>query len=260
MSSMTEALAGRTVLVPRGGAWGERVARLLADRGAVPVIAPLIETKPPRDLEARDRFFADLAAGTYDWVFITSAAAVEHLRAAGIEIPAATRVAAVGRATARAVVDAGFEVDFIPAGRSSALALTQQWCSAHEPARVGRCLVLRSDLAMAVVSDELEVRGYDVEVCIAYRTVGVDLPDEIVDDLRSGRIDTVLLTSTSVVRELSHQVGVLPPNTVLASLGPGTTRDAERRALTVTLTAPEQSIESLLAELSSFSPSCPSPR
>ena len=37
MSSMTEALAGRTVLVPRGGAWGERVARLLADLQAVHV-------------------------------------------------------------------------------------------------------------------------------------------------------------------------------------------------------------------------------
>lgn len=249
MSSMTEPLDGRTVLVPRGGAWGERVARLLTDRGAVAVIAPLIETKPPRDLQARGRAFAALAAGEYDWVFITSAAAIEHLRAADVEIPAATRVAAVGRATARAVVDAGFEVDFVPAGRSSALSLTQQWCSAHDPAGVGRCLVLRSDLAMAVVSDELEIRGYAVDVCIAYRTVGVDLAEGIVDDLRSGRIDTVLLTSTSVVRELSHQVGALPEHTLLASLGPGTTRDAERRGLTVSLTAPEQSVEALIAAL-----------
>lgn len=249
MSSMTEPLDGRTVLVPRGGAWGERVARLLTDRGAVAVIAPLIETTPPRDVEARGRSFAALAAGEYDWVFITSAAAVEHLRAAGVEIPAATKVAAVGRATARAVVDAGFEVDFIPAGRSSALSLTQQWCSAHDPEGVGRCLVVRSDLAMAVVSDELEIRGYAVDVCIAYRTVGIDLPDGIVDDLRSGRIDTVLLTSTSVVRELSHQVGPLPERTLLASLGPGTTRDAERRGFTVSLTSPEQSVEALIAAL-----------
>lgn len=256
----TEPIRGRTVLVPRGGAWGERVSRLVAERGGVPVVAPLIETKPPRDLAARDRAFADLAAGAYDWVFITSATSVEHLRALGIEIPAATRVAAVGRATARAVVDAGFEVDFVPAGRSSALSLTQQWCTSHDPASAGRCLVLRSDLAMAVVSDELEVRGFDVEVCIAYRTVGVDLPEGIVDDLRSGRIDTVLLTSTSVVRELAHQVGALPEHTLVASLGPGTTRDAERRGLRVSVTSPEQSIESLIAELSSFSPSCPSSR
>ena len=102
---------------------------------------------------------------------------------------------------------------------------------------------------MAVVSDELEIRGYAVDVCIAYRTVGVDLAEGIVDDLRSGRIDTVLLTSTSVVRELSHQVGALPEHTLLASLGPGTTRDAERRGLTVSLTAPEQSVEALIAAL-----------
>jgi uroporphyrinogen-III synthase len=46
--------------VPRGGAWGERVAGELSRRGAHPVIAPLIRTAPPRDTTARDAAFGGL--------------------------------------------------------------------------------------------------------------------------------------------------------------------------------------------------------
>ena len=69
--------------------------------------------------------------------------------------------------------------------------------------------MLRSDLAMAVISDELELQGYEVDVCIAYRTVGVDMTPEIADEVRTGAIDTVLLTSLSVGRELRRLTGCL---------------------------------------------------
>jgi uroporphyrinogen-III synthase len=240
-------LAGRTVLVPRGGAWGERVRADLRRRGATGIVAPLVMSAPPRDIAGRDRIFAALAGGEYAWLFVTSAAAVEQLAAHSVAVPPRTRIAAVGRATARAVADAGFEVSFVPDGHSSAAAMIGQWCAQHEPD--GRCLVLRSDLATAVVSDELELRGHDVDVCIGYRTVGVDLPAEVLEDLRSGRIDVVLLTSLSVGRELRRQAGDLPASTLVASIGPGTTRDGEALGYRVGWTARTQSIDALLAEL-----------
>lgn len=238
-------LAGARVLVPRGGAWGERVRADLARRGAVGVVAPVIASAPPRDTAARDRAFAALAAGEYEWLFVTSAAAVEQ----GLSVPPTTSVAAVGRATARAVAAAGFEVAFVPDGQASAATLVTQWCSGHEPATTGRCLVVRSDLATAHVSDELELRGFDVDVCIGYRTVGVDLPPGVRADLQAGGIDVVLLTSLSVGRELRRQVGPLPATTIVASIGPGTTRDAEALGYTVGHTARSASIEALIAEL-----------
>ncbi|WP_036318346.1 uroporphyrinogen-III synthase, partial [Microbacterium sp. B24] len=73
------ALAGARVLVPRGGAWGERVAGELSRRGAHPVIAPLIRTAPPRDTTARDAAFRRLADGDYEWLLVTSAASVEQI-------------------------------------------------------------------------------------------------------------------------------------------------------------------------------------
>lgn len=247
-------LRGTRVLVPRGGAWGDRVAADLNARGADPVIAPLISSAAPRDTAARDRAFAALSAGAYAWLFVTSAASVEQLRQHGVRIPDTTRIAAVGRATARALTEAGWEVDFVPAGASSAAALAAQWCADRGPSATGRSLVVRSDLAQAVVSDELEVRGFAVDVCIAYRTVGVDLEPEVADALRSGGIDVVLLTSLSVGRELRRQVGRLPASTLVASIGPGTSRDAAVLGFTVGHTAQTQSIDALIAELDAHLP------
>lgn len=243
------ALAGSRVLIPRGGAWGERVRADLAGRGAEGVVAPLIASSPPRDTAARDRAFAALGAGDYAWLFVTSAASVEQLVAHGIHVPATTRIAAVGRATARAVADAGFEVEFVPVGPSSAATMITQWCAGRTPAATGRCLVLRSDLALAVISDELELQGFDVDVCIAYRTVGVDLDPAVAADLRAGRIDVILLTSLSVARELRRQVPALGDGVLIASIGPGTTRDAAKLGYTVGYTAQTQSVDALVAEL-----------
>lgn len=245
-------LQGARVLIPRGGAWGERVRADLVRRGADGIVAPLIASAPPRDPASRDRAFAALAAGDYAWLFVTSAAAVEQLALAGITIPATTQIAAVGAATARAVAELGAEVAFVPAGQASASALTAQWCAGRDPGVTGRCLVVRSDLATAIVSDELELRGFAVDVCIGYRTVGVDLAPAVRDALRDGAIDVVLLTSLSVARELRRQVGTLPARTHVASIGPGTTRDAERIGFAVGHTARTQSVDALVAELDSI--------
>jgi uroporphyrinogen-III synthase len=248
-STDLSSLLGARVLVPRGGAWGERVATAIAAHGAHAVVAPAITFRPPRDRATRDRAFADLAAGTYAWLFVTSAAAVEQLVQEGVQVSASTRVAAVGHATARAATEAGLTVAFVPEGPASASAMIRQWCAAHAPHDSGRCLVVRSDLAMAVVSDELDLRGYDVDVCIGYRTVGCDLPPDVIADLRSGAIDVVLTTSTSVVREIDQQVGPLPATTLVGSIGTATTAEAHRRGMTVAVTAPEQTIDALLAAL-----------
>ncbi len=251
-------LSGCRVLVPRGGEWGQRVRREIERRRGEAVIAPVLTSAPPRDLDARDRAFAALAAGEYDWLFVTSAASIEQLVARGVTVPPTTQIAAVGQATARAVAATGAEVSFVPVGHSSAATMIAQWCAGRTPLTTGRCLVLRSDLAAAVISDELELQGFSVDVCIAYRTVGIDLPEQAASDLRSGAIDVVLLTSLSVGRELRRQVGVLAGQTLIASIGPGTTRDAEHLGFHVGYTAHTQSVDALLAELDAL-PALPDP-
>ena len=74
-------LAGWRVLVPRGGPWGDSVAATLRTQGAVPVIAPLINFAPTNDQAELEQSLADLAAGTFDWLTVTSATTVDVLYA-----------------------------------------------------------------------------------------------------------------------------------------------------------------------------------
>lgn len=249
MAEATRGLEGRTILIPRGGAWGERVRRECAERGATGVVAPLITAKPPRDVGALDDYLDRLSAGEYAWLFVTSAATVEVLASRHVELPESTQVAVVGSATAKALHEAGYPVSFTPKGPASARSLVAQWRPEHPPVPGARYLIMRSDLAMATISDDLYTAGYDVDVCIAYRTVGVDLDADVRDRLAAGEFDAVLLTSLSVGRELHAQVPDLPSSTVLASIGPGTTREAERLGLHATVTSPVQTVEAMLDSL-----------
>ena len=170
-----------------------------------------------------------------------------------------SRIAVVGPATGRAVTSAGWTVGFQPDSESSAVTLAAQWCASHDAQAEGRVLILRSDLAGAHLSDELQAHGFTVDIGIAYRTVGIDLDPAVVRELREGAIDIVLLTSLSVARELRRQIGPLPDRVRVASIGPGTTRDAEHIGFTVAHTATTQSVDELLAELDAARPSDASP-
>lgn len=148
-SAAPGALAGWRVLVPRGGAWGDRVGCLLREHGARPTIVPLIEFVPPEDPDAVDAALAAVGRGDYAWVTVTSPRTVEFLAqsAAGLARPAdhadtdtdadgtadpdralarllaRTQVAAVGPQTADALARAGVEADLLPSDEHSARGL-----------------------------------------------------------------------------------------------------------------------------------------
>src|SRR5699024_4356484 len=100
---------GPVVLVPRGGAWGTRVCDRLDAWGARGWVLPLIRTELVRT-EQLERAQYDLQHGRYDWVALTSAAAV-----AALPPQVRARIAVVGPATARAVTEAGHPVTHQPA-------------------------------------------------------------------------------------------------------------------------------------------------
>lgn len=249
---MTPRLGGWRILIPRGGDWGASVEQLCSDRGAVGVVVPIIDTKPPRDTHALESFLAALREGRYTWLFVTSAASVEVLRAHDVVIPPSTSIATVGPTTARSLELAGYRVAFVPTGASSARALVDQWKRATPRSPAANVLVMRSDLAAATISDSLEAAGHLVAVCIAYRTVGVDIAQGALDDLAAGRFDAVLVTSHSVAIELGAQLKDTPAPTVFAFLGHGTAREATKLGLVPGVTAAEQTIESLLDAVAEY--------
>lgn len=232
-----------TVLVPRGGAWGASVAAAVAGEGLVPWVLPLVETLPAPSAELT-RALARLREGGYDWLAVTSAAAVPAL--AEVTVPAATRVAAIGAATRSALEESGTAVALV--GEGGAAALLAAWPTGEGAVgavgAVGTVLVVRSDLARGLLADGLRERGYEVEAVVAYRTAAapVSTPEE--HALRGGKADIVLVTSGSVARRLA-QMG-LPPGTRLVAMGEQTAADTREAGLHPHAVAQAPTVASLL--------------
>lgn len=243
-------LTGWRVLVPRGGPWGDDVAAKLRNKGAIPVVSPLINFAPPEDSSELERVIAELAIGRYDWLTVTSATTVDVLHAYGAKIPATTKVAAVGETTAAALASVGYPVDLVPEEENSASGVAQAMIELEkDPVRV---LCLRSELAKPELSLRLAEAGHDVTAVVAYRTVGVPATERAERDVNNGRINAILVTSGSVAEQVRTQFPDIPERTVIAAIGPRTAQDAREINLPIRVIAPERTIESLIDTLGEY--------
>ncbi|WP_022882400.1 uroporphyrinogen-III synthase [Gryllotalpicola ginsengisoli] len=239
-------LTGWRVLVPRGGPWGDTVAADLRAQGAQPVVAPMINFAPSADLEGLQAALGRLAAGEYDWVTVTSATTVDVLSTYRAAIPPQTRVAAVGETTAAALSAAGYRVDLVPDGDNSARGLLEEWNEATGGEVPLKVLTLRSEIAKPLLTEGLARLGHHVDAVVAYRTVGVPVDQKIIDDVRAGRVNAILVTSGSVAQQVAEQLAPIPEGTLIAAIGPQTARDARGYGLKVDLIAAERSADSLI--------------
>ena len=243
-------LAGWRVLVPRGGPWGDGVAATLRRQGATPVIAPLINFAPTNDQASLDEALADLAAGRFDWLTVTSATTVDVLYAYRATVPTRTKIAAVGETTAAALLAVGYHVDLVPEKDNSAAGMAEQMIALEpEPRDI---LTLRSEIAKPVLTRMLSDAGHRVRSVVAYRTVGVPVTDRIAEDVRSGRINAILVTSGSVAEQVHLQFPEIPATTLIAAIGPRTARDAKRAGLDVDVVAEVQTVDALIDAVGRF--------
>lgn len=242
--SSAKPLTGWRVLVPRGGPWGDSVAASLRRQGATPVIAPLINFAPSVDQDTLLEAITDLSNGAFDWLTVTSATTVDVLNAYGASVPAHTRIAAVGETTAAALQAVGYRVDLVPDEDNSASGLADQLIALESRPR--RILTLRSEIAKPVLSTRLTAAGHDVRSVVAYRTVGVPVSERIAEDVRSGRITAILVTSGSVAEQVHSQFPDIPSTTLVAAIGPRTAEDAGSAGLSVDVVADQQSVDALI--------------
>lgn len=250
-SKQDRPLDGWRILVPRGGPWGDGVAASLRDRGAVPVVAPLINFAPTTDQAALDTALRRLAGGEYDWLTVTSATTVDVMFAHRAIVPRSTRIAAVGETTAAALQAVGYEVALVPEEDNSAAGMAEQLIALETQER-RRILALRSEIAKPVLSVLLQEAGHDVDSVVAYRTVGVPVTDRIKRDVENGRINAILITSGSVAEQVREQFPQIPDETLLAAIGPRTAKDADKAGLPITVVADRQTVDALIDAVSSF--------
>jgi uroporphyrinogen-III synthase len=170
---------------------------LLRDRGAIPLAYPSIAIEPPADSTELDAALANLCAGQFEWLALTSANTVHALAERTGRLPSAptVRVAVVGPGTAEAALrELGLRADVMPATyRAVDLAVAMP----VEPGQ--RVLIPQSEIASPDLAEALTARGAIVTTVTAYRTItgtgGVDLPAL----LARNDVDAVIFASSSAV-------------------------------------------------------------
>lgn len=224
-------LLGRRILVTRARHQAGQLSEKLRLLGADAIEIPAIEIAPLESYHNLDRALANLSQ--YQWLIVTSANGVQALGRRMQTLPigadafAHLRIAAVGSATARALVELGMCVAVTPANyvaESLVEALGDQILGE-------RVLLVRAAVARDVIPDALRARGATVDVAQAYRN---RIPEESVTAVRTifapdaPAIDAATFTSSSTVTNflnLLREAGVGAPKTMRAvSIGPITSQ------------------------------------
>lgn len=243
------------VLVPRPPERSGAVMRALRAAGYEPDPVPLIKIEAAEDPDLIIDLLGALVGGRFGWLAVTSASAVKPLVGAaadlGLELSEAlrhARVGAVGNATAAALRAAGVTVDLVATTRSAA-GLLKAWPRPEEdPDRPSRVLLPHGDLAEMTLADGLREAGWAVRTVIAYRTIPVAPPPRVIAAWERGEYGGVVLTSSSMVRQLVATLGMPHDGMRICCIGKTTAATARELGLEVTV-AKEPSPSGLVAAL-----------
>jgi uroporphyrinogen-III synthase len=256
---MTLSLAAKRIVITRAAAQsGELTARLEA-LGATVLALPAISFRDPDDTTDLDRAIAGL--DRFDWIVFTSANAARFFArrcgAAG-RTPGQgrwPRSAAVGPATAGAVAEQGFTVDYT-AQQFRGAALGREMA----PVLAGkRVLLPRSDRAGRDLPEALRAAGAEIVEVVAYRTGG--MPEETaggqnpaLEALRATRVDAVCFFSPSAVDSmiaaLGHEVmSGVAAQAAMVAIGPVTAAALRAAGLEAGIEAEAATVESVVQAL-----------
>ncbi|MCC6554269.1 MAG: uroporphyrinogen-III C-methyltransferase [Polyangiaceae bacterium] len=254
-------LFGKRVLVTRAGHQAQATSRLVRRRGAEAIELPAIELHPPPD-PARVTAAAR-ALARYAVVAFTSENGVARFfaeldrQALDARAFGAARLAAIGPGTAAALAARGLRADIVPAefrGETLAAAILADPVLARRLREPGphAALIPRALVAREVLPDRLRRAGLEVDVVPVYETrpASAARREELIAALEAGRIDVVLLTSSSAADSIADLLAPRAPDLLsrplVASIGPITTATAEKRGLPVGVTAEVSTLAGLL--------------
>jgi uroporphyrinogen-III synthase len=244
-------LSGMRIVVTRPKSQANTFSEKLRSLGAVAVELPIIAIAPPNDFAQLDGAIRRL--NEFDWVVFTSVHGVEYflnrMSTLGIsfDLLKSRKVAAIGPATARALVDAGKFPDYIPAQF-----LSMRIVEGMGDLKGKRVLLPRADIASAVLPGTLRDKGAVTDEVVAYRTVlPGELTAEAVRSVFREAVDLVTFTSPSTVRNLSRVLGEnelvdVLRRTKVACIGPVTAEAAKELGVAVDLVANTHTIDALV--------------
>jgi uroporphyrinogen III methyltransferase/synthase len=272
---LKEILSGKSILVTRPQKQARELTKLIEERGANPVLFPVIETVWPDDLEALDLALQHLKQ--YDWVLFTSANGVhfffkrlEQVYAREAEFKPVLdsllsslfreiKVAAIGPKTAKALQGKGINVSSLPARFKQEDFVQELTHETDGSGKAGlRVLFPRAKQARRHLGEELRNLGMIVDEVDTYQTIKVDQgKEEVYHRLQKEELDVITFTSSSAVKNFVQIFEGMEweddlKSVTIACIGPVTALTAREQGLKVDVEATIYTIEGLLDQLEDY--------
>ncbi len=226
-------------MVTRSAAQAEELARPLRERGATPILFPVIGIDRPADPRALAQALVEI--DSYDWIIFSS---VNGVKAVG-KRDCRARIATVGAATRDFAEQQGFAVSVTP---ESYVAEALLEALGAEDLRGRRVLIPAAAVTRDVVREELVRRGARVDVVEAYRNVmPAEAPRRALEVFREPFPDWITFASSSAVDNLAELVSrEVLRRSKIASIGPVTSQTIRGHRLAVDAEAAVHSIAGLV--------------
>jgi uroporphyrinogen III methyltransferase / synthase len=245
----TRPLFGKRIVVTRAAAQSANLSEKLRELGADVIEMPAtriarLDLAPVRNAIAR--------LSDYQWLMFTSQNAVaifwEQLLGAGLDARAlaGVKIAAIGPATAGALLERGIIVDIVP-DRFVAESLLSR-LSERSDINGASILYVTAEGARDVLPDGLEELGARLSVVTAYRSINDGTgAAHLVRALETGTVDLATFTSASAVRGYVDAVGEETARRApAASIGPITSEAIAAVGIELTCEAKESTIDGLV--------------
>lgn len=245
----TRPLFGKRIVVTRAAAQSAHLSEKLRELGADVIEMPA--TRVAR-LDLAPLRHAISHVGDYQWIVFTSQNAVaifwEQLLGADLDARAlgGVKIAAIGPATAGALLEHGIVVDVVPE-RFVAESLLKK-LSERADISGASVLYVTAEGAREVLPDGLEELGAHLSVVPAYRSINDGTGStRLARALETGTVNLATFTSASAVRGYVDAVGEeLARRAPAASIGPVTSDAITAAGVELKCEAKESTIEGLI--------------
>lgn len=205
----TSALTGRHIVVTRPAGQATHLAEALFERGAHPLLFPVLAIDAVAD--PTPLLDAAIRLDQYDWAMFVSPNAVDKSLAvilAERDWPATVRVATVGRSSEQALQRHGIANVVAPTDRFDSEALLALPAFASVAGQ--RVIIFRGDGGRDLFGDTLKARGARVDYLTCYRrTRPTTDPAPLLKLWSEGKLDAMTLTSSEGLRNLWEMIGKL---------------------------------------------------
>lgn len=224
-------LSGKRIVVTRPAGQSENLARDLEELGAHVVEFPVIELADVEDHEPLNNAIYNLHQ--YTWMIFTSANGVnmffKRMKNLKIDIRklSGLKLAAVGSATAEALLDKGLMADLVPQ-KFTAENLLEELL--QHVSNTDKILLVQSELSDAAMYEGLTARGIIVDRVAAYTMKETQLArNDIIKHSELGLADYIVFFSPSTIKAFINIAGAETLETLSADIvcvGPVTARAA----------------------------------